>query len=212
MGGRRNVAVIVAHPDDETLWAGGTILMHPEWDWTGVARCRRSDPDRAPRFSSALLQLGAHGRMADLDDSPEQPPLPEAKVQEAILSALPEAAYDTVLTHGPRGEYTRHLRHEETARAVVALWEARRIKARKLWMFAYDDGGGKHLPRVAAKASMKITLPSIVWQRKRAIIEETYGFTPDSFEARTTPREEAFSFFGSPAEAKGHLEEAGVRL
>jgi LmbE family N-acetylglucosaminyl deacetylase len=23
-------AVIVAHPDDETLWAGGLMLMHPE--------------------------------------------------------------------------------------------------------------------------------------------------------------------------------------
>ena len=23
-------AVIVAHPDDETLWAGGTMLMHPD--------------------------------------------------------------------------------------------------------------------------------------------------------------------------------------
>jgi hypothetical protein len=23
----RNVAVVVAHPDDETLWVGGTLLM-----------------------------------------------------------------------------------------------------------------------------------------------------------------------------------------
>jgi LmbE family N-acetylglucosaminyl deacetylase len=27
----KNVAIIVAHPDDETLWAGGTILNHPYW-------------------------------------------------------------------------------------------------------------------------------------------------------------------------------------
>jgi len=25
----KSAAVIVAHPDDETLWAGGTILSHP---------------------------------------------------------------------------------------------------------------------------------------------------------------------------------------
>ena len=28
--------VIVAHPDDETLWAGGTLLMHPDCRWTVV--------------------------------------------------------------------------------------------------------------------------------------------------------------------------------
>lgn len=27
----KTVGIIVAHPDDETLWAGGTILQHPEW-------------------------------------------------------------------------------------------------------------------------------------------------------------------------------------
>jgi len=26
-------AVIVAHPDDETLWVGCTILMYPEANW-----------------------------------------------------------------------------------------------------------------------------------------------------------------------------------
>jgi LmbE family N-acetylglucosaminyl deacetylase len=28
-----NCAVIVAHPDDETLWVGCTILMCPEANW-----------------------------------------------------------------------------------------------------------------------------------------------------------------------------------
>jgi LmbE family N-acetylglucosaminyl deacetylase len=44
------VAVIVAHPDDETLWAGGTILSHPSWQWFIVCLCRGSDKDRAPKF------------------------------------------------------------------------------------------------------------------------------------------------------------------
>jgi len=30
-------AVIVAHPDDETLWMGRTVLMHPECEWTIIA-------------------------------------------------------------------------------------------------------------------------------------------------------------------------------
>ena len=44
----KKVALIVAHPDDETLWAGGTILSHPAWDCFIVCLCRGSDPERAP--------------------------------------------------------------------------------------------------------------------------------------------------------------------
>jgi LmbE family N-acetylglucosaminyl deacetylase len=36
---RKSIAVIVAHPDDETLWAGGTILEHPSNDWFIVCLC-----------------------------------------------------------------------------------------------------------------------------------------------------------------------------
>jgi hypothetical protein len=39
-----NAAVIVAHPDDETLWAGGMILTHPGYNWFVASLCRKSDP------------------------------------------------------------------------------------------------------------------------------------------------------------------------
>jgi LmbE family N-acetylglucosaminyl deacetylase len=194
---RLRVAVIVAHPDDETLWAGGTILANPGWSCFVAATCRRSDPDRAPKFRRALHRLGAAGDLADLDDGPEQAPLPCAVVQDAIASLLPREVFDVVLTHGPQGEYTRHERHEEVSRSVAALWRNDGINARELWLFAYDDEGGRHLPRPVQDAHRRERLADDVWSRKYAIITETYGFAPDSFEARTTPREEAFWCFNS---------------
>ena len=35
-----------------------------------------------------------------------------------------------------------------------------------------------------------------IWQKKYSIITEVYGFGADSFEARTTPHQEAFWIFG----------------
>lgn len=206
---RRTAAVIVAHPDDETLWAGGTILMHPAWSWTVVTLCRKSDPDRAAKFYRALTEFGASGAMADLDDGPEQEPLRPGDVERAVLSVLPGTEYYVLVTHGPCGEYTTHRRHGEVCRAVVSLWKAGAIRARKLWMFAYDDGGGRHLPRATARATVRVGLPSGIWRKKHDLIEKTYGFTPDSFEARTTPVEEAFWFFASPEEAEDWIRKTG---
>ena len=64
-------------------------------------------------------------------------------------------------------------------------------------MFAYEDGGGKYLPRPVADADVYIRLHQETWERKYRIITESYGFPPDSFEARTTPKDEAFWVIGA---------------
>ncbi len=206
----KTAAVIVAHPDDETLWAGGTILTQSSWNWYVISLCRASDADRAPRFAHALSNLRAHGEMGDLDDGPEQRPLEERRVQRAILDLLPDRQYDLVLSHSPSGEYTRHRRHEEVGRAVIALWRAGRIAADELWLFAYEDGGKQYFPRPRRDASIHNVLPDPIWQRKYEIVTLTYGFPPDGFEAQTTPRAEAFWRFTDPADAWAWLQEAGT--
>ena len=110
---RLRAAVVVAHPDDETLWCGGYILTHPEFRWRIVTLCRALDSDRAPKFRRVLQRLGAEGEMADLDDGPDQAPLPLEQVQETTARLLAGTSYDLILTHGPQGEYTQHRRHEE---------------------------------------------------------------------------------------------------
>lgn len=190
-------AVVVAHPDDETLWAGGLMLMHPEAKWTVVTICRKSDAERAAKFFKAMEEFGATGYMGDLDDGPEQEPLDNGEIQRTIVEMLPFGRFDVVVTHSTSGEYTRHLRHEETAQAVMRLWRSERLIAGQIWSFAYEDGGQKYLPRANKEADLQIRLPDDIWQRKYDIITKVYGFGEDSFEAKTTPRQEAFWRFGA---------------
>jgi LmbE family N-acetylglucosaminyl deacetylase len=188
-------AVIVAHPDDETLWAGGLMLMHPEVKWTVVTLCRKSDQDRAPKFFKALERLRASGFMADLDDGAEQTPLDSSEVQKTITELLPSNRFDLIVTHNTSGEYTRHLRHEETAKAVLALWNSDRLFADELWTFAYEDGNREYLPRAIKNADLLVSLNDEIWREKYYIITGIYGFNKESFEAKTTPKEEAFWCF-----------------
>ena len=166
--------------------------MHPEAKWTIVTLCRRSDADRNEKFFRVLREYGAEGAMGDLDDGPEQNPLDREVVKRTIMSLLGKADFDLVITHSTKGEYTRHLRHEETAEVVIDLYKAGNLKAGSVWSFAYEDGGGAYLARAIEKTDIYLRLPDDIWQRKYKIITGLYGFAEESFEARTCPKAEAF--------------------
>ena len=205
-------AVIVAHPDDETLWAGGMILMNPDNDWTIITACRKSDPDRSCRFDVALKSLNAVGYMGDMDDGPDQIPLDGRQVEETILSLLKNTEYDIIFTHSTQGEYTRHRRHEEVADAVIHLIASGQLKTKKLWMFAYNDGNHKYFPKPIKHADVIIPLFGEIWKKKYDIITQVYGFAKDSWEAKTAPRREAFWSFSSVNGIKEWLEIMGELL
>lgn len=207
---RKNIAVIVAHPDDETLWCGGIMLMYTSNNWFIACLCRGKDADRAPKFKKALSAYGAEGKMGDLDDGPEQLPLEKEVVREAVLDLLPASGFDLVITHNPFGEYTRHLRHEEIGGAVIGLWEEQKIRTNELWTFAYGDGHKKHYPRAMSAADLIQDLPVHIWKGKYRMITEVYGFDRKGFEARTTPRKEAFWKFGSSMQCRSWLKQGGT--
>ncbi|MCX2452419.1 PIG-L family deacetylase [Pedobacter sp. PLR] len=192
MENRKKVAVIVAHPDDETLWVGGTLLAHPDWESFILCLCRKNDPDRAAKFKKALAIFNAEGIMEDLDDEPMQSPQPIKHISDLVFKLLPASTYDLIITHNPLGEYTRHLRHEEVGKAVMNLWLEDKLRCKELLIFAYEDGNRMYFPRALSQANRYYVLPANLWQQKYNIMTEIYGFNQNSWEAKTVPTSEAF--------------------
>jgi len=200
-----NCALIVAHPDDETLWAGGTVLINSKSNWEVISLCRKSDADRNLKFFRALKELNAIGDIGDLDDGVEQRSIETIEVEQVILSLLKKKEYDLIITHSIRGEYIRHRRHEETGNAVSSLMEKEKLVARELWMFAYEDGEKKYYPRAIDSADSFIKLSEEIWNEKFKIITDIYGFSSESWEAKTTPKNEAFWCFKSANDVRRKL-------
>jgi LmbE family N-acetylglucosaminyl deacetylase len=196
---RKTVLLVVAHPDDETLFAGGTIIVHPDWDFHVVTLCRGSDPDRRPRFHEAMARLGVlTSSMGDADDAPQQVPLADEVVQGAIESLLHGRRFDLVITHSLVGEYTSHRRHGEVGRAVVELWKTARLACDQLWMFAYADSGQGTYPVALPNADFIVPLPAQALEAKRAVLSLSYNFGPNSWESLSMPTQEAFWCFDDP--------------
>ena len=192
-----DILAIVAHPDDETIWMGGTILKNKKWDWTVISLCRCHDDDRRPRFEKVCERLGVKGVISDLDDVKLKPLRVDAVV-EKIKSLLLDREYDYVYTHGLNGEYG-HIRHKEIHKAVRRLVKSGEIQCKKLFSFSYKQGRGRagnvpdlRIPVPSDKSDVHVRLSEDNFKKKVELVKDMYGFGGDSFEVMACNSVEAF--------------------
>ena len=183
-----NALMIVAHPDDETIWAGGLLSRNNAWNWTIASLCRASDSDRMPKFEKTCRGYGADCFMADLEDTALEK-IETRKVQELLLP-LSKKKFDLIFTHGKNGEYG-HIRHKDTHNAVVEAVKSGILKCKKLFVFAYKNKKGfKIVPN--GSATKKIGLSRQEIKRKKEIVEKIYGYTKKSPDVQYCSATESF--------------------
>ena len=183
--------VVVAHPDDETIWMGGTILANPQVGWTVFSLCRADDRDRAPKFRKVCKFLGARAIISDLDDEEELSlgeSLPE--IQKRLLAKLRGRRFDYIFSHGYSGEYG-HPRHKGVHRQVKTMVRLGELKTRHLFNFSYEFDERKNLcwPK---EADLFFRLSPTLFRKKQEIVNVIYGFRKSTFEYRTLTRMENF--------------------
>ena len=185
--------VVIAHPDDETIWLAGLILLSPKINWTVLCLSRSGDADRAPKFKQVAKKLNFKYYHEDLDDMEKfsfQKHVHLAK--NLITKNIGTASFDFIITHGSNGEYG-HRDHKSIHEAVCDLLIHSKLNIPTA-LFLHYKKPHKKIPLLIprSKADLIIKLPSKIFKTKIDIMSKIYGFDSNGIDASYCTRVEAF--------------------
>lgn len=125
--------VVVAHPDDETMFCGGTITKL-KWDWTIVSAAHTLNSPRGQEFSNACKLLQAKPLMLGVKygGKNSQIPISQTEVTQKLLSLLSIEDYDVILTHNGNGEF-RNKDH------IVIHKVIKNFSNQHIWYFGFNE-------------------------------------------------------------------------
>jgi len=185
---KKKVLVVVAHPDDETIWMGGLLIKNRNnWNTTIISLCRKDDSDRAPKFKKVCQIYKAQSVMSDLEDET----LDDIDLNDVIqrIKKNSNKNYDNIFTHGKNGEYG-HKRHLDVNKAVIQMIKDKILSTKKICSFSYIKH--ENICYANKKSDKFIKLNNSELKLKKKIIREMYGFSENGFEDLCCQDVEAF--------------------
>ena len=117
-----NKLMIVAHPDDESLWGGGHLL---DKGYFVVCLTNGNNTVRRSEFYAALKEYGCQGIMFSYPDLERGKRSDWSNYSDIIAKdlnvLLTYKRWDMIATHNPKGEYG-HIQHRMTSKLVTEVY------------------------------------------------------------------------------------------
>ena len=132
-----NNLMIVAHPDDEALWGGHSLL---EKDYFVVCLTNGYNSKRSEEFYNVLDKSGDGGIILDYPDKINRQRCDWEFCKDDIIKDLQLIIsyknWDTIVTHNEAGEYG-HLQHIKTHEYVSSLCDSLSVSAKQYYFGTY---------------------------------------------------------------------------
>lgn len=132
-----NKIMIVAHPDDETLWGGNHLLTDK---YLVVCITNGDNLIREKEFFNAMKMSGSYGVMLKYPDNPKKVKSNwkkvKSEIREDIHYLLQYKKWNQIVTHNPEGEYG-HIHHKFTSMMVTNECEKQKLTNRLEYFAKY---------------------------------------------------------------------------
>lgn len=121
--------MIVAHPDDESIFGGGALIQEP--GWKVICLTNGNNKTRSREFRSAMMFVNAECEIWDFPDEYDGE-FDEEEVKDALRDHLDSGQFHKVVTHNLHGEYG-HSQHRSLSRILHSM------KLDHLYVFETED-------------------------------------------------------------------------
>lgn len=118
-----NKVMIVAHPDDETIWGGAHLL---NGGYFVVCLTNGDNPIRKDEFIKAVSASGNIPLILSYPDKifgiRSNWIFQQNKIDNDLMNILSYKNWEEVVTHNPKGEYG-HIQHKKTSALTYKAWQ-----------------------------------------------------------------------------------------
>jgi len=175
----KHVIIVVAHADDEALFAGGLMLKYPKVDFTVLVV---TQPDKvrireAKKIQKKYDKLYLTIAMPDIFDKHL-----DKEILKKRLKQVDKLNPDLIITHNSFGEYG-HWHHVDIHNTMTELYKEKAFGKADMWLFGHNTD-----------SDITITGSDLLWRLKKDMIsmyKSQLGFV-----RRFPTRGESYKQFG----------------